>query len=94
MKLLIKSKALEACVRSLRLEPLVVGVGQKLFRDGRLNGSQFFAALMKRTKLLETVRAKAGTQGLGKVNIATVECNPQIHQRRKETYAAVATLEL
>jgi uncharacterized membrane protein YcaP (DUF421 family) len=80
-----------ACVRSLRLEPLVVGVGQKLFRDGRLNESQFFTALVKRTEPLETVRGEARTQGLGKVNIATVECNPQIHQRRKETHAAVAT---
>jgi len=80
-----------AYVHSLRLESLVVGVEQELFRGGQFNERQLLAASVTRADVLETVRKELGTQGLEKVSIAILERNGEISVIRKETDAAVTT---
>jgi uncharacterized membrane protein YcaP (DUF421 family) len=80
-----------ACVRSRRLESLIVGVERELFRDGQFNERQLSAALITRADILETVRKELGTQSLEKVSIAILERNGEISLIRKGEDAVVAT---
>ena len=80
-----------ACVRSQRLESLVVGKERELFRDGQFNERQMLAALITRADLLETVRTELGMQSLEKVSIATLERNGEISLIRKPTGNGEAT---
>jgi uncharacterized membrane protein YcaP (DUF421 family) len=74
-----------ACIRSPRLESLVVGVEREVFRDGQFNGKQMSAALITKKDVFETARQELHTPDLAKVESAMLERNGQVSLIRKKT---------
>jgi uncharacterized membrane protein YcaP (DUF421 family) len=72
-----------ACGWSRTVEQLVGGVEREVYRDGKFNEREMFAALVSRTDVLETVRQELGVHGLDKVRSAILERNGEISIIRK-----------
>jgi uncharacterized membrane protein YcaP (DUF421 family) len=76
-----------ACVRSPRLESLVVGVEREVYKDGRFIGDQMSAALITKTDVYETARQELNARDLKDVESAILERNGQVSVIRKHTVA-------
>ena len=72
------------CVRSPRLESLVVGVEREVYRDGQFNSRQMSAALITRTDVFEAARHELHALDLRDVHAAILERNGQMSLIRKE----------
>lgn len=77
-----------ACVRSRKLEVLVVGVERELFRDGQFNEKEMSAALITRADILEAARCEIGTRDLSTLRSANLERNGEISLIRKKADAS------
>ena len=71
------------CVRSPRLESLVVGMERKVYRDGQFNSRQMSAALITRTDIFEAVRHELHALDLHDVHAAILDRNGQMSLIRK-----------
>ena len=71
------------CVRSPRLESLVVGVEREVYRDGQFNSRQMSAALITRTDVFEAARHELHALDLHDVHAAILERNGQMSLIRK-----------
>ncbi|BBU31312.1 DUF421 domain-containing protein [Burkholderia sp. THE68] len=76
-----------ACVRSSRLESLVVGVEREVFTSGRFNEEQMSAALITKTDVFETARQELHSFDLDEVQSAILERNGQVSLIRKKNAA-------
>ncbi len=80
-----------ACVHSLRLESLAVGVEREVFRDGQFNRKQMSAALITQTDVLDTARHEVHTANLDDVQLAILERHGPVSLIRKR--ASIGTHE-
>jgi uncharacterized membrane protein YcaP (DUF421 family) len=71
------------CVRSPKLESLVVGVEREVYRDGQFNSRQMSAALITRTDVYEAARHTFHTRDLHEVHAAILERNGRMSLIRK-----------
>jgi uncharacterized membrane protein YcaP (DUF421 family) len=72
------------CVRSPRLESLLVGVEREVYRNGQFNSRQMSAALITRTDVFEAARYELHPLDLHDVHAAILERNGQMSLIRKE----------
>ena len=66
------------CVRSPKLERIVVGVEREVFKDGKFDDEQMSAALITKTDVFETARQELHSNGLEDVKAAILERNGQV----------------
>ncbi|HVE05803.1 MAG TPA: YetF domain-containing protein [Paraburkholderia sp.] len=71
------------CIRSPRLERLVVGDERVVFSHGQFNEREMHAALLTRTDVYESVRQATGACDLKDVDAAILERNGQVSVIRK-----------
>jgi len=67
-----------ACVRSSRLERLLVGAEREVYRNGRFDDAQMRAALITPTDVRESVRQALGADDLSDVDAAILERNGHV----------------
>ncbi len=79
-----------ACVRSRRLEKLVVGIEREVYRNGKFNDEQMSAALITKSDVLETVRQESGCTTLDHVQAVVLERNGGVSLIRKQKADDVA----
>lgn len=66
------------CVRSSFVDRLLGGVPRQVYRDGKFDDAQMFAALITREDVYETARDKFHTKKMDAVDSAFLERNGQI----------------
>jgi uncharacterized membrane protein YcaP (DUF421 family) len=72
-----------ACIRSLRLERLVVGDEREVYSNGQFDERELHAALLSRTDVYQSVRQTLGARDLDDVDAAILERNGQVSVIRK-----------
>jgi uncharacterized membrane protein YcaP (DUF421 family) len=67
-----------ACVRSPKLERMLVGAEREVFKDGKFDDKQMSAALITKTDVFETARQELHATDLDDVKAAILERNGHV----------------